>query len=77
MIDKQSETWREVAVWAEARLSKACERIETFNVLPEETERLRGQILELRQLLAMQDEPEQRVIQPTEGYGFQGADDVG
>ena len=76
MIDKHSETWREVAAWAKGELTKASERIETAGVFLEETERLRGQILTLRQLLAMQDEPEQRVIETTEDYGFQGADEI-
>ncbi len=73
MIDKHSATWREIAAWAEAELSKACERIETLGVGSDETENLRGAIRELRTLLAMQDEPEQRVIEQTEGYGFQDA----
>ena len=76
MIDKHSETWREVSAWAEAELSKARERIETPGVFPEETENLRGRIDNLRQLLALQDEPEQRVIEKTEDYGFQGADEA-
>ncbi len=74
MIDRHSETWREVAAWAEDELSKATERIETLGVKSDETENLRGRIATLRELLAMQDDPEQRVIEPTEDYGFQDAD---
>ena len=76
MIDKHSETWREVAAWAEAELAKDCERIETLGVKSDETENLRGRIATLRELLAMQDEPEQRVIETVQDYGFQGADDA-
>ncbi len=74
MIDKNSATWREIAAWAEAELSKACARIEALGVGIDETENLRGGIWKLRELLAMQDEPEQRVIEQTEGYWFQDAD---
>ncbi len=75
-IDKHSATWREIAAWAHARLAKASERIETLGVEADETENLRGRIHVLHELLAMQDEPEQRVIEQTEGYGFQGAEDT-
>ena len=74
MIDKHSATWREIAAWAEAALSRDCERIETFMISPEETAALRGSIFQLRELLALPEEPEQRVVEPTEGYGFQSAD---
>ena len=74
MIDKHSATWREIAAWAHTRLASASERIETLGVKQDETENLRGRIHELRELLAMQDEPEQRVIEKPEDYGFQGAD---
>ena len=76
MIDRHSETWRDVAAWAEGELAKACERLETIGVEPAETENLRGGIAKLRELLAMQHDPEQRVIETTEDYGFQGADEV-
>ena len=76
MIDKHSDTWREVATWAEIGLAKASERIETLGVKTDETENLRGRIAVLRQLLAMQDDPEQRVIETVEDYGFQGVDDT-
>ena len=76
MIDKHSKTWREVSSWAAAEVAKVTDRIETLGVGLEETENLRGRIKVLRELLAKQDEPEQRVIEPTEGYGFQSADDA-
>ncbi len=74
MIDKHSETWREIAAWAEDELSKASERIETLGVKLDETENLRGRIATLRELLTMQDDPEQRVIETVQDYGFQGVD---
>ncbi|KKL17510.1 hypothetical protein LCGC14_2484830 [marine sediment metagenome] len=74
MIDKHSETWREIAAWAEGELAKATERIETLGVKSDETENLRGQITTLRELLAMQDDPEQRVIETVQDYGFQDPD---
>jgi hypothetical protein len=74
MIDKHSATWREIAAWAETDLAKASERIETLGVGPDETENLRGRIATLRELLAMQDKPQERVVEATEDYGFQGAD---
>ena len=77
MINKHSDTWREVSAWAETELSVATERIESLGVGPAETENLRGRIGVLRELLAMQDEPEQRVIEMTEGYGFQETDEAG
>jgi hypothetical protein len=77
MIDRNSATWREIAAWAESELGKASERIETAGVFPEETERLRGQILMLRTLLAMREPPEQRVVEPVDDYGFQGAGEAG
>jgi len=74
VIDKHSETWREIAAWAEGELAKATERIETLGVKSDETENLRGQITTLRELLAMQDDPEQRVIETVQDYGFQDPD---
>ena len=71
MIDKHSDTWREIAAWARTRLSNASERIETLGVEAAETENLRGRIHVVRELLAMQDEPEQRVVEAAEDYGFQ------
>ena len=76
MIDRHSDTWREVAAWAEAELAKATERIETLGVKSDETENLRGGIRKLRELLAMQDDTEQRVVETVEDYGFQGVEDV-
>lgn len=76
MIDRHSETWRDVAAWADSELAKASERIETLGVELAETENLRGRIACLRELLSLADEPEQRVIEATEDYGFQGADDA-
>ena len=76
MIDRHSATWREIAAWTEGALSKARERIETPGISPEETERLRGQILTLRLLLGMPDGPPERVIETAEDYGFQSADDA-
>ena len=75
IIDRHSETWRTVTAWAEAELIKASERIEALGVVLEETENLRGRIAVLRELLRMQDDPEQCVMETTEDYGFQGADD--
>ena len=72
MIDKHSDTWREIKAWAETRLSIASGRIEVLGVGPDETENLRGAIAVVRELLALPDEPEQRVIETTEDYGFQG-----
>lgn len=77
MIDKQSDTWREVAVWAETELSQAYARIAASGLLLAQTENLRGRIALLDELLALADEPEQRVIETTEGYGFQGPDEAG
>ena len=74
MIDKHSETWREIAAWAEGELSKASERIETLGVKSDETENLRGRIATFRELLAMQDDPEQRVVETVQDYGFQDPD---
>ena len=72
MIYKHSDTWREIAAWAESELSKATERNETSGVVVTETENLRGRIACLRSLLAMADESKQRVIEKAEDYGFQG-----
>ncbi len=74
MIDKHSDTWRNVAAWADVELDKACERIEMFGLSSEETASLRGQIHILRNLLAMQDKAEKRVIGEVQDYGFQNAD---
>ena len=74
-MDKNSETWREVSAWTEAELTKASERLETFGVGPEETWSLRGQIRSLRELLALA-EPDLRVIETVEDYGFQGAEEA-
>ncbi len=71
MIDRHSDTWRETAAWAESGLAKASERIESLGVGPAETENLRGRIACLRALLAMQEKPEQRVIEKVDDYGFQ------
>ncbi len=76
MIDKHSATWREVAAWAEGDLVKACERIETLGVGPDETENLRGRIACLRELLAKSEPAEQRVMEQAQGYGFQSADEA-
>ena len=72
MINKHSATWREVAAWAENELARDRERIETFGIPPEETENLRGSIFRLLELLALVDDPEQRVVEQVEGYNFQG-----
>jgi hypothetical protein len=71
MIDRHSATWREIAAWAEAELTKASERIESLGVEPAETENLRGRIACLRELLSMEHAPEQRVIETVDDYGFQ------
>lgn len=76
MIDRHSDTWREVAAWTTDELSRACARVESLGVGPDETENLRGRIAVLRELLAMQDEPEVRVVETGEDYGFQGAEDI-
>ncbi len=75
MIDKQSKTWREVAAWAQDGLAKACDRIESLGVAPDETNNLRGRIATLRELLALQDAPGQRVVKTGEDYGFQGVEE--
>ena len=75
-MDKNSETWREVAAWAEVELTEARERLENSGLLLAETEYLRGQIRSLRALLALA-EPDLRVVEPAEDYGFQGAEDGG
>ncbi len=77
MIDKHSETWREIAAWAESELSKASDQNNVMGTGPDETENLRGRIACLRELLGLADEPEQRVIEATEGYGFQGPEETG
>ncbi len=76
MIDKHSATWREIAAWAEGELAKASERIETLGVGPGETENLRGLIACLRELLSKPEPAEQRVMEKTQGYGFQDADEA-
>ena len=76
MIDKHSDTWREVAAWAVPALGAARSRLENIGVDPVETENLRGRIAALCDLLALTDEPEQRDIAPAEDYGIQGTDDM-
>ena len=77
MIDSQSETWCDIALWAEAALSEATERIEVFGIEAAETENLRGRIETLRAFLALRDEPKPPLVEASEGYRFQGPDDTG
>ncbi len=74
MIDKHSDTWREVAAWADSELAKASQRIESVGVDLQETENLRGSIRTLRELLAIQEEPAEFIIGKVEDYGFQGSE---
>ncbi len=76
MMDKHSETWREVSVWALAALGESRDRLEQFGVGPEETWSLRGKIANPRALLTLA-EPELRVVEQPEDYGFQGVEDLG
>ena len=75
MIDKHSDTWKEVSTWAMIELVKATERIETLGVEADETENLRGKIAMFRELLALQEKPKERVMEPVEDYGFMGIDE--
>ena len=76
MIDKFSDTWREVVSWGLAELNNAMERIETQGVSWEETVTIRGRISVFRELLAMQEDKEARVVElASENYGFQSAED--
>lgn len=74
-MDKNSETWREISAWTDVRLKELSDRLEGIGVGAEETWTLRGQIKMLRALLALA-EPDLRVVETSEDYGFQGIDDV-
>lgn len=76
MIDRNSQTWREVADWAARELSEATDRIEELGVGFAETENLRGRIACLKGLLALRDDIDLRVVEPTQDYGFQGVDEA-
>ncbi len=74
-MDKNSDTWHEISLWANAALVESGGRLEDFGVGPEETWTLRGQIKTLRALLDLA-EPDLRVVTKSEDYGFQHVDDV-
>ena len=74
MIDKHSNTWREIAAWAEAELSKATRLNETIGLATPETENLRGRIATLRDLLALANDPEPHIVVQGAGYDFQEPD---
>lgn len=77
MIDKHSDTWREVAAWAGDELSKATELNGTPGLGTRETENLRGRIVCLLELHRLADKDEPRVVEPAEDYGFQSPDQEG
>ena len=76
MIDKNSQTWSEIAGWAERELSMARDRNDELGVGFAETENLRGRIACLKGLLALRDDIDLRVVEPTQDYGFQGVDEA-
>lgn len=77
IIDRFSDSWRVVALWASQELDKAIEQISQTGVSIIETETLRGRIATLQELLDMEADPAELVAEPSIDYGFQGADDVG
>ena len=77
IIDRFSDSWRVVALWASHELDTAVEQNSQSGVSIIETEFLRGRIQTLQELLDMEAEPAELVAEPSVDYGFQGADDVG
>ena len=71
MIDRQSATWRAVATWAGKELATASEANEATGLPTAETEYLRGRIAAVRELMALMDEPDMRVVAPSGDYNFQ------
>ncbi len=73
-IDKFSDSWRAVALWAARSLDTEFEAVTEPGLPLAETENHRGAIRVLRELLSMEDEPNLKVVETDQGYGFQDAD---
>jgi hypothetical protein len=58
MVDRYSETWRDVAAWAAPLLASARAELESPNVSDDRARYLRGRIATLKELLALPDAAE-------------------
>jgi hypothetical protein len=62
MVDRYSETWRDVAAWAAPRLESARAELESPNVDDARARYLRGRIAALKELLALPDAEDQPAV---------------
>lgn len=69
-IERHSPTWRYVAQWAKERTEKRQRELEARGLPPDETEFLRGNIAELRALLALADDDADRPRFPSDNVGY-------
>lgn len=64
-LDPTSRDWRSIERWARDGIEKARDALESAGLDPTETERLRGQVLALRALLALA-EPKNAPLSPVD-----------
>lgn len=62
-IDTRSRQWLEIAAWAEERLARHRQFIDSPHTDPARTQVLRGQIMELKALLALPNDQQADLIQ--------------
>jgi len=68
-IDIHSSTWRAVAEAARAHIAEAQDQLELPGLDPVTTEKLRGEILAMRRILAL-PEPRRMPVVQTDTYGI-------
>ncbi len=75
MIDKASETWRDIVAWVEDEGAKAAGQLAMTGVALPETEFLRGRLSALADLLDLAEPIKPPLAEPSDNYGLQGADE--